>query len=189
MDHTHWIKPDAPPTSSMSKILKRFHVACLNTEQHRLHLTMCTPKKSDHHQKEEKNAMKEKFPGLNIRSAVCSLLYLAFQSRRDILFITCKLAKTCSNPGMKDFEALIWLFGYLRREWNLEFFYSDASKSPAYKIANTHKIEPSDILVFINASWQDCPDTGRSTTGYCIFYQGGVIEGNSQECAYSHVIC
>eukprot|EP00957_Ditylum_brightwellii_P127332 9708972-Ditylum_brightwellii.AAC.2 len=66
---------------------------------------------------------------------------------------------------MKDFDALIWL--------------SDVSKSPAYKIANTHKIGPPGILVFIDASWQDCPDTGRSTAGYYIFYQGGVIECNS----------
>eukprot|EP00957_Ditylum_brightwellii_P118098 9006740-Ditylum_brightwellii.AAC.1 len=42
-------------------------------------------------------------------------------------------------------------------------------------------MQPSDILVFTDASWQDCPDTGRSTTaGYYIFYQGGVIEENSQ---------
>ena len=24
-------------------------------------------------------------------------------------------------------------------------------------------------------SWQDCPDTGRSTEAYIIFYQGGTI--------------
>eukprot|EP00957_Ditylum_brightwellii_P039853 3017268-Ditylum_brightwellii.AAC.1 len=56
----------------------------------------------------------------------------------------------------------------------------NVSKSPAHKITNTHKIGPSDILVFTDASWQNCPDSGRSTTGYYIFYQGGVIEGNSQ---------
>ena len=31
----------------------------------------------------------------------------------------------------------------------------------------------------MDTSWQDCPDTGRSTTGYLIFYRGGVIEANS----------
>eukprot|EP00957_Ditylum_brightwellii_P067339 5110845-Ditylum_brightwellii.AAC.1 len=89
--------------------------------------------------------------------------------------------QACSDPGMKDFEALIWLFGYLRREWNLGIcFYSDASKSPANQIANKHRIGSSDILVFTNASWQGCPDTGRPTTVYYIFYQGSFIEGNLQ---------
>eukprot|EP00957_Ditylum_brightwellii_P081027 6163055-Ditylum_brightwellii.AAC.1 len=47
---------------------------------------------------------------------------------------------------------------------------SDASKSPANQIANKHSIGSSDILIFTDSSWQDCPDIGRSTTGYYIFY-------------------
>ena len=35
------------------------------------------------------------------------------------------------------------------------------------------------ITIFTDASWQDCPDTGRSTVGYMIFYQGAFIEANS----------
>ena len=29
---------------------------------------------------------------------------------------------------------------------------------------------------FSDSSWQDCPDTGRSTGAYIIFYQGGRID-------------
>ena len=29
---------------------------------------------------------------------------------------------------------------------------------------------------FSDSSWQDCPDTGRSTGAYIIFYQGGLID-------------
>ena len=29
---------------------------------------------------------------------------------------------------------------------------------------------------FSDSSWQDCPDTGRSTGAYMIFYQGGPID-------------
>ena len=39
-------------------------------------------------------------------------LYLALGTRGDILFIVNKLAKACTCPGKKDFEALLWLFGY-----------------------------------------------------------------------------
>ena len=31
-------------------------------------------------------------------------------------------------------------------------------------------------MVFSDSSWQDCPDTGRSTGAYIIFYQGGPID-------------
>ena len=31
------------------------------------------------------------------------------------------------------------------------------------------------LIAFSDSSWQDCPDTGRSTGEYIIFYQGGPI--------------
>ncbi len=37
----------------------------------------------------------------------------------------------------------------------------------------------SNLIGFSDASWQDCLDTGRSTTGYKVFAQGGIIEANS----------
>ena len=121
-----------------------------------------------------------KHRGLDFRSAVCSLLYLALGTRGDVLFIVNKLAKACTAPGDEDFKALLWLFGYLRAEpeWGTRF-YSDITESPISEILSKHSIPPSDIVVFTDASWQDCPDTGRSTTGFLIFYQGGVVDANS----------
>ena len=93
------------------------------------------------------------FPDLDFRSAVCYFLYLAYNTRPDILFIVCKLAKACSCPGYKDYEALVWLIGYICLRPDLgNMFYSDV---------------------------QDDPDTGRSTVGYVIFCQSGVIDANS----------
>ena len=31
-------------------------------------------------------------------------------------------------------------------------------------------------MAFSDSSWQDCPDTGRNTGAYIIFYQGGPID-------------
>ena len=31
-------------------------------------------------------------------------------------------------------------------------------------------------MSFSDSSWQDCPDTGRSTGAYIIYYQGGPID-------------
>ena len=32
------------------------------------------------------------------------------------------------------------------------------------------------LMAFSDSIWQDCPDTGRSTGAYIIFYQGGTID-------------
>ena len=129
---------------------------------------------------EQSKILAEKYRGLDFRSAVCSLLYLALGTRGDVLFIVNKLAKACTAPGDEDFKALLWLFGYLRAEpaWGTRF-YSDVAESPVSEILTKHSIPSSDILVFTDASWQDCPDTGRSTTGFLIFYQGGIVDANS----------
>ena len=34
-------------------------------------------------------------------------------------------------------------------------------------------------MAFYDSSWQDCPDTGRSTGAYIILYQGGQIDNGT----------
>ena len=93
---------------------------------------------------------------------MCTLLYLAYNTRADILFTVCKLAKACICPGETDFRALIWFIGYLRRHpYYALKFYPDATTNPVYDVRRQHRIPLSDLTVFSNASWQDCPDTGR----------------------------
>ena len=117
---------------------------------------------------------------LPFRSAVCTLLYLAYNTRADILFAVCKLAKACISPGIIDFRALSWLIGYLRRRpYYALKFYPDCTSNPVYDICLHHRIPYADLTVFSDASWQDCPDTGRSTVGYMIFHNGALIEANS----------
>ncbi|KAI2514026.1 hypothetical protein MHU86_410 [Fragilaria crotonensis] len=124
--------------------------------------------------------VEQKQQRLPFRSAVCTLLYLAYNTRADILFAVCKLAKACISPGIPDFRALSWLIGYLRRRpYYALKFYPDGTSNPIYDICLHHRIPYSDLTVFSDASWQDCPDTGRSTVGYMIFYNGALIEANS----------
>ena len=35
------------------------------------------------------------------------------------------------------------------------------------------------MIIFTDASWQDCPDTSRSTESYLIYLNGGLIDGAS----------
>ena len=111
---------------------------------------------------------------------MCTLLYLAYNTRADILFAVCKLAKACVCPGDKDYTALIWLLGYIKFRPNLGIkFYPDGINNPIHEICKENHIPYTDLVIFTDASWQDCPDTGRSTIGYMIFYKGTLIEGNS----------
>ena len=129
---------------------------------------------------EEKKEIADKFPGLSMASAVSSLLYAALNTRCDILWITNKLAKSSSNAGMKDYQALLHVFGYLRKypSYGIKV-YANVEQSPAHQICVKHKITPTNIIGFSDTSWQDCPDTGRSTTGYKVFVQGALIDSQS----------
>ena len=113
-------------------------------------------------------------------SAVSSLLYAALNTRCDILWVTNKLAKSSTCPGMKDFEALMHVFGYLRRYPDYVIkFYAKLEDSPVHKICEKHGLEQTEILGFSDTFWQDCPDTGRSTCGFKVFIQGGLIDAQS----------
>jgi len=108
------------------------------------------------------------------------ILYLAYSMRADILFIICKLAKACISPRIKDFDALYWLLGYLCKYPTYSIcYYPITANSPINKLLDANNVPYSDIIVFSNASWQDCPDTGHSTICHLTFYQGGLIATNS----------
>jgi hypothetical protein len=129
---------------------------------------------------EEIKEIQNNFGDISMPSAVSSLLYLALNTRSDILWITNKLAKSASNPGYKDYKALMHCFGYLRKHTGYAIkFYADETQSPVYKICMKHNVKYTPIVGFTDSSWNECPDTGRSTCGYKIFIQGGLVEANS----------
>ena len=128
----------------------------------------------------ESRLIQKEFSNLKYVSAVCTLLYLALGTRPDITWIVMKLAKSCKEPGIADYNALLHLLGYLRKYNNYAIkYYANEEESPVYKICRTHNIEPTDITAFSDASWQDCKDTRRSTIGNKIFYYVGLIEWKS----------
>jgi hypothetical protein len=50
--------------------------------------------------------------------------------------------------------------------------------SPLAELLFSQNIDPltSPFFVFADSSWQDCQDTGRSTGGYHVFYQGNIVD-------------
>ena len=84
-------------------------------------------------------------------------------------------------PGEKHMLALIHLLKYLRQhtQYGLRY-YAILEESPIYKMLKVNNITPSrNLFTFSDSSWDDDFDTSRSTGGYLIFHQGGVVDHSS----------
>jgi hypothetical protein len=52
--------------------------------------------------------------------------------------------------------------------------------APVSRLLFEYNVDPMvPLIAYSDSSWQDCPDTGRSTGGYLIFMQGGVVDATS----------
>ena len=96
----------------------------------------------------------------------------------DLCFAVHKLAKFSANPGKVNFEGLVHLLRYIRDNKTLVLkYYADLNDAPVTDILRQSNIKTNNHLMdFSDYSWQDSPDTRRSTGSYIIFYQGGPID-------------
>ena len=96
----------------------------------------------------------------------------------DLSFEVKKLAKFSSIPGKVNFEGLVYLLRYIRDNKTLGLKYyaymNDATVSDLLRQASIKTV--NQFVDFSDSSWQDCPDTRRSTREYIIFYQYGKID-------------
>ena len=69
------------------------------------------------------------------------------------------------------------LLRYIRDNNTLGLNYDyDINDAPVYDMLIQSSIKTENQLMdFSDSSWQDCPETGRSTGSYIIFYRGGPI--------------
>ena len=91
----------------------------------------------------------------------------------DLRFAVHKLAKFSANPGKVQFEGLVHLLRYIRENKTLGLkYYADLNDAPVTDILRQANINTKNhLMAFSDSSWQDCPDTGRSTGAYIILYQ------------------
>ena len=96
----------------------------------------------------------------------------------DLSFAVQKLAKFSANPGKVHFEGLVHLLICIRNNKTLGLkYYADLNDAPVTDILRQSNVKTKNHLMdFSDSSWQDFPDTGRSTGAYIIFYQGGPID-------------
>ena len=89
-----------------------------------------------------------------------------------------KLAKFSANTGKVHFEGLVHLLRYIRENKTLGLkYYANMNDAPVTDLLRQSNIKTKNhLMAFSDSNWQDCPDTGRSTGAYIIFYQGGPID-------------
>jgi hypothetical protein len=133
--------------------------------------------KEDMSKTEEEAIRLEKEYGFAYSSVVGALIYI-LSTRPDLTFAVSKLAKFMRLPGKKHFEAIAHLLHYLREKSQLGLkYYSDLARAPLQRILTESRVEATrNLVTFSDSSWQDCPDTGRSTACYTVTYMGGVID-------------
>ena len=99
----------------------------------------------------------------------------------DLSFAVHKLAKFSAIPGKVHFEGLVNLLRYIRDNKTLVLkYYADLNYAPVTGLLRQANIKTKNhLMAFPDSSWQDCPDTGRSTGAYNIFYKGGPIDNGT----------
>ena len=96
----------------------------------------------------------------------------------DLSFAIHKLAKVSENCGKVHFEGLVHLLRYISYNKTLgPKHYVDLNDAQVTDLLRQANINTKNhLMTFSDSSWQDCPDTGRSTGAYIMFYQVGPID-------------
>ena len=111
------------------------------------------------------------------RAMVGSLLYLASWTRVDISFAVSELSRFVSNPGEKHITAAKRVFRYLKATMNLCLQYSH----PRLAQPPMSYVAPTNVLWgYVDADWAGCPDTRKSTSGYCFMINGAAVSWRSK---------
>ena len=113
---------------------------------------------------------------IQYRACIGSLIYL-LSKRVDLSFAAHKLAKFSENTGKVHFEGLVHLLRYIRDDKTLGLkYYANLNDALVTDILRQANIKTKNhLMAFSGSSWQDFPDTERSTGAYIIFYQVGPI--------------
>jgi hypothetical protein len=121
--------------------------------------------------------------GIEYAAAVGSLIYL-INTFIKLQFGVRKLSRFMRMPGRKHFKALRHMLHFIRchRTSSGIKYYSNPTEAPMHATlieAGCTKATAFPIIAVSDSSFDDCPDTHRSTGGYMIHWQGGVVEGVS----------
>ena len=122
--------------------------------------------------------------GFQFSSATGMLIFL-MNTTITLQYAIRKLARFNQMPGKPHYKAITHLMHHIRThrtDFGLKFYSPDDSP-PVYSLVKQlqPKFDPTDvpILLFTDSSWQDCPDTSRSTGAYILYLFGSLVDGAS----------
>ena len=84
----------------------------------------------------------------------------------------------CTNPGKVHFEGFINLLRYIRdnKTFGLKYYLGLNNALVTDLLRPSNIKTKNHLMAYSDSFWKDCPNTGRSTGAYIIFYQGGPID-------------
>ena len=112
------------------------------------------------------------------RSLIGCFSYLAYTFRADISFPTNLLARFMDGFDETHIVQSKKLLRYLSDHSQAEIHYCDLNIHYKYFIVNDkpYRMLPQQLYVFVDSDWASSDlEKRRSTTGYLIFYNGGLI--------------
>ncbi|HVX00915.1 MAG TPA: reverse transcriptase domain-containing protein, partial [Candidatus Babeliaceae bacterium] len=114
------------------------------------------------------------------RSVVGALMYLANATRPDIAASVNRVAQFSQNPGAKHWTAVKQILRYLSGTKDLGLKFQEQSNLSATPSPSTESVSSSDfslsLIAYCDASWGNCVDTRRSTTGWLLGLGGSWID-------------
>ena len=92
----------------------------------------------------------------------------------DLNFAVHKLETFPSNPGKVQFVGLVHILSYNKenKTLGLKYFSDMNDATVSYLLIKASIKTENKLMDFSGSSCKDCPDNGRSTGAYIIFYQG-----------------
>jgi len=110
------------------------------------------------------------------RSIVGSLMYLATMTRPDLAFTVKELSRHLVNPNQTHLKAAMQAVKYVASTLDFGCEYDTAT--------------PSNMHVSVDADWAGESDTGKSTSGFVVFWHGGPLSwGSKTQTTVAHSSC
>ena len=104
--------------------------------------------------------------GYSFREAVGALLYITLQTRPDLAYAVCRVARFCENPTNEHWKALEQIFGYL-----------SATKEYGIWVGGQKK----QLKCYVDADFAGDIDNSRSTSGCIVFLNDGPVAWSSKK--------
>ncbi|TIC28442.1 rve-domain-containing protein [Wallemia mellicola] len=110
--------------------------------------------------------------------AIGKLNWIAQASRPDIAFATSMCGRYTQNPGIKHWNAVRQIYGYLKNTIDTKIEFKKQMKPLNGYCKGV--ILQKDIKGHVDADYAGCWDTARSTSGCVFTYSGGAIAWTSK---------